>query len=309
MLSSCPPGSRTDARQTLSEECAAALKEPASWLPASPWLLQDPPIVNASQTGPGSSTVSRASSGGRLINSPTFIWPSCGVRNSSLSSSADDPGRDSSSFGSGVEGTLPREAPLPPLCLGETSLSLFTKSLGILLSKLVGDNRSVMDFLSVEHFRMASSSPPKEALLLLFPKEALLLLFLENSLSLRRPERVIDTSVAPSIQAHASCRERRLTKAFPWAGVAGSTGVRWVDGSRSMSRFLFSSSCMALESMSLASKPNGFSISVAMLLRLQTTKTCMKVKMKAPSGLDTHCEMTMGVTSQCINSKVSHVWA
>mmetsp|Transcript_32504 Transcript_32504/g.77218 ORF Transcript_32504/g.77218 Transcript_32504/m.77218 type:complete len:250 (-) Transcript_32504:289-1038(-) len=84
-------------------------------------------------------------------------------------------------------------------------------------------------------------------------------------------------------------------------------GVLRVCSSKSSTRCRFSSSCMDSASMSLASLPKGFSMSSAMALRDQKTKTCRKLKSAPHQGVATNCATTMGVAIQCIMRSQLHV--
>mmetsp|Transcript_2536 Transcript_2536/g.8486 ORF Transcript_2536/g.8486 Transcript_2536/m.8486 type:complete len:204 (+) Transcript_2536:63-674(+) len=88
-----------------------------------------------------------------------------------------------------------------------------------------------------------------------------------------------------------------------------SRGVTLVCASINSSKCRFISSCMAAESMSLASMPNGFSSSIAVTFSDQKTKTCRKVKRAPHHGVATYCATTTGVTIQCMSKRHSHIWA
>mmetsp|Transcript_48764 Transcript_48764/g.123085 ORF Transcript_48764/g.123085 Transcript_48764/m.123085 type:complete len:266 (+) Transcript_48764:301-1098(+) len=88
-----------------------------------------------------------------------------------------------------------------------------------------------------------------------------------------------------------------------------SFGILSARGSTIIYKCLFIVICMCAPSISFASVPNGFSISIAIVFNDHKMNTCMKQKIPAQRGLVVHWEVTSGTTSQCNIKRQSQVCA
>mmetsp|Transcript_44506 Transcript_44506/g.100282 ORF Transcript_44506/g.100282 Transcript_44506/m.100282 type:complete len:240 (-) Transcript_44506:717-1436(-) len=98
--------------------------------------------------------------------------------------------------------------------------------------------------------------------------------------------------------AARSCPDRVARASSDAARSFCRAGVLMAEGWMSKHKLWLNWSCICSASMSLASRPKGFSISIAIALSDHKMNTCKKAKINAHSMLPTQAETIIGVNTQ-----------